>query len=413
MSTQPDLSIHPEPYWLQEAFACMNYVHALDSEEWVNKSSGWSRPQREEFLVPYRSYRDAMKARLQPVLEQYPLLQGYVETMPWKDAASREGENLKFHESLLISFLGQLQGLLEGNRLPSEEELEAALNRAFGRMLESNLQDSPEEDVVICSLTDVMAALEHWKGTDADKLRLVRLYSERREVAEQLWSLKGVCEQIGRECMKLVQERFEACMEKLQNPDEVEMLMDQIGLPEISGQGQITPAIMLYDKIVVNMTEMTDIPGQYSINMLIGIESFFLRQSDTEELYNDNRILAKLKALGDPTRLKILHQLVEKPCYLQEMAKALELTPATVLHHLGILMSEGLIEIQTTTKEKKRVYYRVKNRGLQEASQGILSLMLTRKELESQMRTGSGKRETQKRRHAMNSLEETADVSIL
>ena len=92
-----------------------------------------------------------------------------------------------------------------------------------------------------------------------------------------------------------------------------------------------------------------------------------------------------LKALGDSTRLKIMHNLVESPSYLQELAKKLKLTPATVLHHLGILMSEGLIEIQMTG-EKKRVYYQVNKQGLQEVSNGIMQLAMTRQERETQKR---------------------------
>ena len=47
-------------------------------------------------------------------------------------------------------------------------------------------------------------------------------------------------------------------------------------------------------------------------------------------------------------------------------------------------MSQALIEIQVTT-EKKKVYYRVNRQGLEEVSQGILQLELTREEREEQV----------------------------
>ena len=37
MNKNLNLTVLPEPYWLQEAYACMNYVYVLDSEEWLNK----------------------------------------------------------------------------------------------------------------------------------------------------------------------------------------------------------------------------------------------------------------------------------------------------------------------------------------------------------------------------------------
>ena len=383
LSGQWNLTVWPEPFWLEEVFACMNYVYALDSEEWLNKNDSWSRRQKEEFLLPYRSYRGAMRTRLQPILEQYSLLGGYVDTTP------RDRESLRSYDPPMMSFLTQMQFVLEAEEHPSEEALEQMLNDAFQRMLSSETQESAEaEEPVIRGLSDVMAALEGWDGSDADKFKLLRLYSERREVMEQLWSLQGPAAEIGRDCLKSVQERFEACMEKLRNPEEVESLLNAVGIACGGNHiGQITPAVMLYDRIMLQLREMPGKTAQFQANLHLGLETFYLHQSRQEDLYNDEHLLAGLKALGDPTRLKILHQLVERPCYLQEMAKELDLTPATVLHHLGILMSQSLIEIQLTT-EKKRVYYQVNKQGLEEVSHGILQLTLKREEREAQLQEG-------------------------
>ena len=81
----------------------MNYVHMLDSEEWMNKNGSWSRRQKEEFLVPYRSYRGAMRAGFMPILERYPLLEGYVDSSP------RDQESLRSYEPPIMSFLIQMQ----------------------------------------------------------------------------------------------------------------------------------------------------------------------------------------------------------------------------------------------------------------------------------------------------------------
>ena len=176
MNKNLNLTVLPEPYWLQEAYACMNYVYVLDSEEWLNKPGNWNRRRKEEFLAPYRSYREAMKARLQPVLEQYPLLAGYV------DATPRERESLRSYEPPMMSFLLQMQYILEAEELPDGEQLEEELNRAFQKILGSDLQKSSDvQETEIRGLPDVMAALEEWDGTDADKFRLLRLYSERLE----------------------------------------------------------------------------------------------------------------------------------------------------------------------------------------------------------------------------------------
>lgn len=378
MNGQEEMTVSPEPFWLQEAMACMNYVHVLDSEEWLNESGSWSRRRKEEFLAPYRSYRGTMRTRLQPIMEQYPLLMGYVDTAP------RKKEQLQSSDPPMMAFLTQMQYILEAPEHPSEEKLEEQLNRAFGYMLSTDWQAG--ETMIRC-VADVLEALEHWEGQDADKFKLLRLYSERREVMEQLWSLQAPCAEIGRSCLELVQERYDACMEKLHDPEAVRALLESAGLQcrEIL-VGRITPSVMRYDRIMLRMREAAADAGHTDVGIHIGIETFFLLgEKGSEDLYRDDCLLSRLKALGDPTRLNILHLLTERPCYLQEMARELKLTPATVLHHLGVLMTGELIEVKIT-QEKKRVYYQVRRQGLLDVEFGIHQLTLTRQEREEQQR---------------------------
>ena len=70
-----------------------------------------------------------------------------------------------------------------------------------------------------------------------------------------------------------------------------------------------------------------------------------------------DRRLARLRALADPTRLRILELLKKKGCCSCEevgaraaglcvcdLEKALELTQPTVTHHLKVLREAGLVE---------------------------------------------------------------------
>jgi len=50
-----------------------------------------------------------------------------------------------------------------------------------------------------------------------------------------------------------------------------------------------------------------------------------------------------LKALADPTRLRILHYLEEKPLTPTELAAILRLRAPTVIHHLNSLRLAGLV----------------------------------------------------------------------
>lgn len=49
------------------------------------------------------------------------------------------------------------------------------------------------------------------------------------------------------------------------------------------------------------------------------------------------------KALADPTRLRMVGLLAERPMYGQELAEALGVKPPTISHHLGELRAAGLL----------------------------------------------------------------------
>jgi DNA-binding transcriptional ArsR family regulator len=52
-----------------------------------------------------------------------------------------------------------------------------------------------------------------------------------------------------------------------------------------------------------------------------------------------------LKALADPTRLRILHYLEQEPQTPSELARTLRLRPPTVIHHLNSLRLAGLVYV--------------------------------------------------------------------
>jgi DNA-binding transcriptional ArsR family regulator len=66
-------------------------------------------------------------------------------------------------------------------------------------------------------------------------------------------------------------------------------------------------------------------------------------------------LLNALKALADPTRLRILHHLIETPATPSQLAKILRLRPPTVIHHLNNLRLAGLVKV-TVSPEKDRRY---------------------------------------------------------
>ena len=51
-----------------------------------------------------------------------------------------------------------------------------------------------------------------------------------------------------------------------------------------------------------------------------------------------------LRSLASVHRLRILHLLGERPCEVNELARALEMSQATASQHLGAMRAAGLVE---------------------------------------------------------------------
>ncbi len=72
-------------------------------------------------------------------------------------------------------------------------------------------------------------------------------------------------------------------------------------------------------------------------------------------------LLQSLKALSDPTRLRILRFLAAKPHTPAQLARRLRLRPPTVTHHLGALRLAGLVGFDYKTKHEHQYSARVES----------------------------------------------------
>ena len=87
------------------------------------------------------------------------------------------------------------------------------------------------------------------------------------------------------------------------------------------------------------------------------------------------------RALADPTRIRILGLLAERPMYGQELAQVLDVKPPTVSHHLSSLVAAGLVRVW---RENNYHYYELDSEGIEnlaESTQHIARLLFASKPL--------------------------------
>lgn len=81
------------------------------------------------------------------------------------------------------------------------------------------------------------------------------------------------------------------------------------------------------------------------------------------ELVPDD-LVGALKAMADPTRLRILKALYETPQTPSTLAKLLRLRPPTVIHHLNNLRLAGLVQVTVSPESERR--YAIRREGVGE-----------------------------------------------
>lgn len=79
--------------------------------------------------------------------------------------------------------------------------------------------------------------------------------------------------------------------------------------------------------------------------------------------------------LSEPCRLRMLLKILEKPAYVGELAKFVELAPCTVSQHLQILAGTGLIAARDRDNDR-RVYYYINKQKLDEFVSNINSMLM-------------------------------------
>ncbi len=80
-------------------------------------------------------------------------------------------------------------------------------------------------------------------------------------------------------------------------------------------------------------------------------------------------LINPLKALADPTRLRILRYLQETPRTPSELARILRLRPPTVIHHLNNLRLAGLVLVTVSPEAERR--YAIRKEGLEDTIANI------------------------------------------
>ncbi|RDI47688.1 metalloregulator ArsR/SmtB family transcription factor [Falsibacillus pallidus] len=95
-----------------------------------------------------------------------------------------------------------------------------------------------------------------------------------------------------------------------------------------------------------------------------------------------DKIVSFHKAMGDPTRIRIISLLAQGPLHGQAIAGKLGLTPPTISHHLSKLRDISLVYQR---RDKNTIYYQLNQKLLKQHSNALLTYCLEDKGEEEPM----------------------------
>ena len=136
----------------------------------------------------------------------------------------------------------------------------------------------------------------------------------------------------------------------------------------------VIPSFLLpnYFSIMADGKEKIDTPYYLTVGILFD-DKFSISMTSLKEKEEGSEYMAKvLKLLSDRSKLEILSYIKNKKAYGSELAKQLNLTNATVSHHMSGLVNAGLVIME---KEDTKIYYRTNIEEISEVLNSCLKYL--------------------------------------
>ena len=236
------------------------------------------------------------------------------------------------------------------------------------------------------TLRDLLGCLDRSDYTPEQKWQIQWVFTHPKEAWDEVEPLVQTAMEVIEEkealWRPLVEEFCDYYRKKLADQSLETYLMSELGCDVGENpKGRILmPRIMdshslSFDEGILQMKENGEpLPDVCRIGMAlkrVGLDIFRNNPVD-----NRKRLAFLLKVLSDESKLEILALLKERRRYGRELAKELNLTTATISHHMDMLAGCGMV---TLNKETNRIYYEVDENAIQKLLEQTWELLLGKK----------------------------------
>lgn len=353
-------TIHNTPNWLFEAAACISEQYIENEEKVIENHNkfGMTKEEMTDYFKRYKAYKKAVLKESIPIYNNYSSLKWLFQPLELEvEADFCIGVSI-------VAFWGK-----RAETDMSDVNIDRLLEEFLISTISEYTTEAGNKELTINNLSDLVDALNDTSIDDAFKMHLIKLYHTRHKTIKELWEMLLSCVPICQKHFSIIKEDFEKALEALANTEDLEKLLDKSVGIKIKSQIDCDIYSTIFHFNRFNFGLHSDINYYY-----LGIYFISLVNLKEKNRFNDNDLITDLKALGDATRLKMIHILSERKMYLQELAEDLGLTPATVSHHINTLLKSDLISITVGDENARKVFYEVNSEKLESIGNSIKSL---------------------------------------
>jgi len=352
-------NIKSSPIW---PFEVVNFLLEvkLEKEKEIIKnhnSFGKTKEEVEKFFQAYLEYKNILKEEVLPIYYEYPTL----------EIAFKVGNDEEDNQAELVRFITSIK-VLKYDRPLLNEDRGKIVEEAILEILRDSFVDL-KDNAEIKSLSHLLKLLENTGKTAEEKLQLISLYENRYNFMLELEEFTNRVIPIFKAHYPIISNDFDNALNLLEETRDLSAILPEvltINFPNAK-ETNISIGIFSFNQLSVGYDNSI-------LNYSIGIYFFILGELKEKYSSYEEALLSDLKALGDNTRLSIMYNLGKKPMYTQELAEELDLTPATISHHIDILLNNELISITMDVEKGKRIYYEINKNKLKSLGLAIESI---------------------------------------
>lgn len=236
------------------------------------------------------------------------------------------------------------------------------------------------------SLTEPMEILRYIMQSelsDADKWRIQQIFIEPEKHRELLYPIFSTCFEVIHEYHSEIElhiQHFYNYWSSYTNGNEIiDILRESVGI-KIDGMAAgcyICPHFLLPNSLSIygDGDRIEPFPYYLHIGIIFDKEFTYLLGNGIS-CYTPERAIKKLKLLSDKSKFDILMHLRDQKSYGKELSSILNLTTATISHHMSALLEESML---TISKEDKRIYYQSNTDEIEELLRYCLDVLCNKK----------------------------------